>query len=89
MHAEVGIVDTVLMIADQAPPHWPASASHVHVYVPDVDATYRRALEAGAIPVQEPVRKENGGVAWGFGPGLYPLPDSEARSKRMMEMEEV
>ena len=58
-------------------------------YVPDVDETYNRALEAGAVLVQEPVRKENGGVAWGFGPGLYPLPDSEARSKRMMEMEEV
>ncbi len=51
-----------------------------------------RNLQPGArsraVPVQEPARKENGG-AWRFGPGLYPLPDSEARSKRMMEMEEV
>ncbi len=52
---------TVLMIADQAPPHWPATPSHVQVYVPDVDETYNRALEAGAVPVQEPVRKETGG----------------------------
>ena len=66
VHAEVQIGDTVLMIADQAPPHWPASPSHVHVYVPDVDATYSRALEAGAVAVQEPVRKadedKRGGV---------------------------
>jgi uncharacterized glyoxalase superfamily protein PhnB len=29
----------------------------VHIYVADVDGTYRRALEAGATSVQEPVKK--------------------------------
>jgi PhnB protein len=73
MHAEVRIEDTVVMLADSAE-GWPPVASHVHVYVPDVDATYRRALEAGATSVQEPVKKDDadkrggvkdaGGTTW-------------------------
>ena len=73
MHAEVRIDDTVVMIADGAG-GWPPVPSHVHVYVPDVDATYRRALDAGAISVQEPVKKQDadkrggvkdaGGTTW-------------------------
>ncbi len=58
MHAEVRIDDTVVMLADKAP-DWPAVEAHVHVYVPDVDAAYRRAIEAGAVPVQEPVKKDD------------------------------
>jgi uncharacterized glyoxalase superfamily protein PhnB len=73
MHAEVRIDDTVVMVADSAE-GWPALASHVHVYVPDVDDTYRRALAAGAESVQEPVKKDDedkrggvkdaGGTTW-------------------------
>ena len=74
MHAEVRIDDTVLMLADPAPPDWPSIASYVHIYVPDVDATYRKALDAGAVSVQEPVKKQDedkrggvkdaGGATW-------------------------
>ena len=73
VHAEVRIEDTVLMLADGTE-GWPPLPAHVHVYVPDVDATYRRALEAGAESVQEPVKKEDedkrggvkdaGGTTW-------------------------
>lgn len=73
MHAEVRIDDTVVMIADGAE-GWPPVPSHVHVYVADVDATYRRALEAGAASVQEPAKKQDedkrggvkdaGGTTW-------------------------
>jgi len=73
MHAEVRIDDTVLMIADGVE-SWPPIQAHVHIYVPDVDATYARALEAGAEPVQAPVKKDDadkrggvkdaGGVTW-------------------------
>ena len=73
MHAEVRIDDTVVMLADSAE-GWPAVPSHVHVYVLDVDATYKRALESGATSVQEPVKKadedkrggvkDSGGTTW-------------------------
>lgn len=70
-HAEVRIDDSVVMLADPAPPDWPSRPSHVHVYVPDVDAAYRKALEAGAVSIQEPVRKDDedkrGGVMDGGG----------------------
>ena len=57
MHAEVRIDDTVIMIAD-AGGDYPAFASWLHVYVRDVDATYRRALEVGGVAVQPPVQRE-------------------------------
>lgn len=73
MHSEVRIDDSVVMIADGGE-GWPPVPSYVHVYVADVDATYGRALEAGAVSVQEPVKKEDedkrggvrdaGGTTW-------------------------
>jgi PhnB protein len=72
-HAEVRIDDTVVMLADAAE-GWPTIPSHVHLYVPDVDATYKRAIEAGGTSVQEPVKKNDpdkrggvkdvGGTTW-------------------------
>ncbi len=74
MHAEVRIDDTILMLADPSPPDWPPIASYVHIYVKDVDATFQRALNAGAVSVQEPVKKQDedkrggvkdaGGTTW-------------------------
>ena len=45
---------------------WPPVASHVHLYVPDVDATWSRALVAGAMPVQAPQEKGDGDRRGGF-----------------------
>ncbi|MDY7230484.1 VOC family protein [Hyalangium rubrum] len=56
MHAEVRIDDTVVMISDGGG-NFPAFPVWLHVYVPDVDATYQRALAAGGISVQEPQQK--------------------------------
>ena len=56
MHAEVQIDDTVIMLAD-AGEGYPAFPVWLHVYVPDLDATYQRALQAGGVSVQEPVQK--------------------------------
>ena len=73
LHAEVRIGDTVVMVAD-GNAGWPPIGAHVHVYVPDVDATYERALSAGAMSVQAPVKKDDadkrggvkdaGGTTW-------------------------
>jgi PhnB protein len=57
MHAELRIGDTVVMIAD-ASHSYPAFPVWLHVYVPDVDATYKTALAAGGVSVQEPARRE-------------------------------
>ena len=46
-HGEVRIDDTVIMLTD-AVEGWPTTASHVHVYVEDVDAVFERAVAAGA-----------------------------------------
>lgn len=73
LHGEVRIGDSVIMIAD-GNEGWAPIAAHVHIYLPDVDEAYRRALEAGAESVQEPVRKDDedrrggvrdpGGTTW-------------------------
>jgi PhnB protein len=55
-HAELRVEDTVVMLADAHPDHPPAPA-HVHVYVADVDAIYRKALAAGGESVQEPAQR--------------------------------
>ena len=58
MHAEVRIDDTVVMLAD-AGEGWPPIPAHVHIYVSNVDATYERALKAGATSVQAPLKKDD------------------------------
>ena len=57
MHAEVRVGDTVVMISD-ANATYPAFPVWLHVYVPDVDATYKKALAAGGVSVQEPTQRE-------------------------------
>ena len=73
-HAELRIDDSVVMIADGLPPDWPPVPGHLHIYVPDVEAAYRRALDAGATSLQAPVKKDDddkrggvldpGGITW-------------------------
>lgn len=56
LHAEVRIDDSVIMLAEGSE-GWPAFPAWLHVYVADVDATYRRALAVGGVAVQEPQQK--------------------------------
>jgi PhnB protein len=52
-HAEVQVGDSRLMLGG-ASEQWPAQPAVIYVYVEDVDATYQRALAAGATSVMEP-----------------------------------
>ena len=53
LHAEVAIGDSKLMIGGYESVEEIPTA--LHVYVPDADAVYRRALAAGATSLEEPV----------------------------------
>ena len=53
-HGEVRIGDSQVMMGGRAGMALPESLATLHLYVPDADATYRRALEAGATSLSEP-----------------------------------
>ncbi|MBS2968437.1 VOC family protein [Metabacillus sp. KIGAM252] len=53
MHVELKIDDSVVMLGE-ATENWSGAQNHLHVYVPDVHATYNLAVEAGYESVQEP-----------------------------------
>jgi len=53
MHATLKIGDSMVMISD-ASEHAKATNTMLYLYVPDVDATYQKALKAGATSVMEP-----------------------------------
>ncbi len=55
-HAEVRIGDSTIMTGEGGA-HVPAMTAGLSLYVPDVDASYRRALQAGAMSVEEPTDK--------------------------------
>lgn len=68
-HAEVKIGDSMIMLGEaQDQSHKPGA---LYLYVPDVDATYRQAVQAGATSLSEPADMfygdRGGGVedAWG------------------------
>lgn len=61
MHAEFQIGDSVFMLSDEfpemgnrSPKSLGGTAASVWLYVPDVDATYRQAVAAGAVSVAAP-----------------------------------
>jgi PhnB protein len=53
IHAEVQVGDSVIMLGS-ANAEWPALSAMIHLYLPDVDGVFQRALEAGATAIREP-----------------------------------
>jgi len=76
MHAEIKIGDSLVMLG-QANGPWKPRPAALYLWVEDVDATYSRALQAGATSESEPEDKPYGhrnagvidqnGVTWWIG----------------------
>ena len=99
MMPEMRIGDSVIMVADACEQAEPNTAM-LHVYVPDVDAAYSLALNAGATSEREPADQFYGdrtaGVKDAFGNRWYmathvedvPPEELERRHKEMMEKQQ-
>lgn len=53
-HCELGFGGAVLMLGSPMPPQFPATKVSLALYVKDCDATFKKALAAGARAMQEP-----------------------------------
>jgi uncharacterized glyoxalase superfamily protein PhnB len=53
MHADVKVGDSHVMLSEATDQHQPMPCM-LHLYVPDVDAAYRRAVAAGGTSTMEP-----------------------------------
>ena len=57
MHAEIQIDDSVIMVGE-ASDRYPPVPVVMHVYVPDVDEVFKKAIEAGCEVVEKPKEQE-------------------------------
>lgn len=64
MHAEVRIGDSVIEFAETNE-QYPTRPMTIHLYVADADATFARALEAGATSIYAPTDDHPSGDHWG------------------------
>lgn len=93
MHAEYKIGDSVVMISD-ASERAKATSAILHLYVPNVDAVYQKALKAGATSVMEPADmfygdrsggvKDPAGNQWHIGTHIEDVAPGELK-KRAVE----
>jgi uncharacterized glyoxalase superfamily protein PhnB len=64
MHAEVSIGNGAIEVSD-GDVQYPPAPTDVHLYVDDPDATFARALEAGATSIYPPTDDHPSGDRWG------------------------
>lgn len=96
-HAEVVIDGARIMLSDAFPPDSPAQGAHIHLYVPDVDGAYARAVSAGATADAEPADQFFGermasvtdpyGIHWTIATHVEDV-DMDTLMQRMAEMEQ-
>ena len=94
MHATLKIGDSMLMISD-ASEQAKATTTMLYLYVPDVDATYQKALKAGGTSVMEPADqfygdrsggvKDPAGNQWWLGKHIEDVAPGELK-KRAADM---
>jgi uncharacterized glyoxalase superfamily protein PhnB len=97
-HAEMRIGDSVVMLGDAHGEHKPLQAM-LYVYVDDADATYQRALAAGAASVQPPADQfygdRSGGVRdplgnqWWIATHIEDVPPAELKRRAQAAMEKA
>jgi PhnB protein len=58
-HAEIQINGSTIMFADSTE-NWAPQTAGLYVYVPNVDETYRKALDQGATSLMEPTDQSYG-----------------------------
>jgi PhnB protein len=90
MHAQVRIGDSMIMLADGNESHPPEPCS-LYLYVPDVDAVYRRAIAAGGTSILEPADmfygdrnagvKDASGVRWWIGTHKEDMTEAELEKR--------
>jgi PhnB protein len=93
VHAEVKIGDSIVMMAE-ASEQFKAMPGWLYLYLDDVDATYMRALQAGATSVNEPKNqfygdrsaavKDSSGNIWGIATHVEDV-SREELERRMKE----
>lgn len=89
-HACLKIDDSMVEVAD-ACEEWGVTSTAIHLYVPDVDATYRKAVAAGAESLREPEDhfygergasvKDPFGIQWHIATHLEDLSDAELHQR--------
>jgi uncharacterized glyoxalase superfamily protein PhnB len=95
-HAEMRIGDSLVMLGDAHGEHGPRQAM-LYVYVDDADATYQRALAAGATSVQAPADrfygdrsagvKDPAGNLWWIATHIEDVPPVELKRRAQAAME--
>ena len=93
MHAEVKIGDSVIMLGE-ARGEWKPMPASIYLYVNDADATFKKAIKAGATSIMEPADQfygdRHGGVKdqcgnfWWIATHIEDVPPEELQ-RRMEE----
>ena len=65
-HAELKIGDSIFMLGEADPVKHPAMPTMLYLYVPDVDAAYKKAIAAGGKVVKEPMTQFYGDRSGGL-----------------------
>jgi uncharacterized glyoxalase superfamily protein PhnB len=96
-HAEVKIGGSIVMLGDASQSEFGGMPGMVHLYVDDVDKTYRQAIEAGAKSLREPKDEFYGdraggvedptGNRWWISTHVEDVPPDELQ-RRMKELEQ-
>lgn len=89
-HAEVKIGNSVIMLTNSME-QYPASQVTLYLYVEDTDQIYKKAMQAGAVSIQEPMNmfygdrnagiRDKWGNAWWIATHIEDIPEEEMQRR--------